>query len=388
MSSRVVVFATPFRVFFLAAAVSAVVLVPAWLLALGGAVRLKPSLPLMWWHAHEMIFGFVSAVLAGFLLTAARNWTQRDTLGSKATVALFLLWIAGRVGAAHGADCSPWLVAGIDGAFFALVAAGLGRAIHSAASKRNYAFPVLIATMGAADVAVHLAAAGTLSWAMGARAMMVGLDVVALIVFLFAGRIIPMFTANATGGVARARSAFDLFALAAMAAFAITRMLAPASAIAAALAISAGLLNAARLYGWGGLATVRKPILWVLHLGWLFTALGIVATGLAHFVEGIRPSAALHLETVGGLAVLIIGMMARVSLGHTGRKLVVPNLVAIAFAVLLLSGLVRVIAPFLSAEYYLDALWAAAIGWAAAFAAFAIGYARILLGPRADGKPG
>jgi uncharacterized protein involved in response to NO len=380
--------ATPFRLFFLAAGLLAALVVPAWIaLLLRGTQLIDSHLGPLFWHAHEMLFGFTGAVLAGFLLTAARNWTGQPTLSGGPLAGLLLLWLAGRVLAARGALAPPWAGALVDAAFFAATAAALVRALIPGRNWRNLPLAILVALLGACDAILHLALHGDLPPAALPRALEVGVDTVALIILMFGGRVVPMFTRNATGFPARAMGRRDQAGILAMLAALLADAIAPQHPAAHALAIAAGVLNLARLAGWGGSRTLRTPLLWVLHAGWLLLALGLVASGLAGLTTHVPPAAARHLLTVGGIGMMTLGMMARVALGHTGRMLIVPRPVAIAFGLLLVAAAARVAAA-IAPRHQIPLLWLAAGAWGLAFAAFALRYAGILLSPRVDGKPG
>jgi uncharacterized protein involved in response to NO len=378
--------ASPFRLFFLLAATMAALWMPAWGAIWLRATPLATDLTPLGWHVHEMVFGYTGAVLAGFLLTAARNWTGRETLRGPLLAVLAVLWCAGRAVAGHGARLPEALGPIVDGAFFALIAVALARPILAARSWRNLAFPILILVLGACDVVVHLYVHGHLGLGWGIRAFDVSINAIVVIIVLFGGRIVPMFTRNATGGAVRARGWLDWAGLGAVWAYAAVDAVAPGHAVAHAGAIAAGALNGARLFGWGGSRTLRRPELWVLHLGWAFLALGLIATGAAGFTTRVPPGAATHLLAVVGIGVMTLGMMARVALGHTGRPLRAPALATAGFVLLVLGTVARVAAP-LSGPHYGDLVWIAVAAWAAGFAAFVAGYAPILLSPRVDGKP-
>lgn len=384
-----VVLATPFRLFFLLAGVTAALWLPLWLVVLFYGKQLASNLGGVGWHAHEMVFGYTGAVLAGFLLTAARAWTGRATLAGVPLLLLVLLWVAGRAVALRSADLSPMLPVWIDGGFWLAVAAATAWPIAAARSMRNAAFPVLLVVIGAADVIVHLHVTGAVSPLWSARALHVALDAIALVIFVFGGRIVPMFTANALGATARRKGWLDWTGLTLATAVLAADAAGATGDAAHGLAIAAGLANAARLWGWNGLRTLRAPILWVLHIGWLALAASFVTRGLAGlFPTSVAPAAATHMLTIGGIGVTTMGMMARVSLGHTGRPLVAPRTAAIAFGLLVVAVVVRVGAAFGSAALYMEGVRASGMLWAAAFALFTARYAPILLSPRADGKPG
>ncbi len=397
MSTRSVILASPFRLCFLLAGAMAAVWIPLWLMALFHGHHVASDLGPIGWHAHEMTFGYTGMVLAGFLLTAARNWTKRPTLSGVSLGILALTWCAGRVIAMRSADLPAAAAPIADGVFFAMIAAALARAIYGSRSKRNYAFPLLIAGLGLCDVAIHLGAhnvarslglSASLDGHLVVRSLRGGLDIVTAIILIFAARIIPMFTRNAVGGQTRAKGWPDQVALALFIALLALHLAAPQWSITPYVAIAAGLANAARLYGWSGSRTFRDPLLLVLHVGWLLLCLGIAVLGVAALWSRLPSSAATHVLTIGGIGGITLGMMARVTLGHTGRDRVAPTSVALAFLLIVCAMVIRVAPAVWWTERYRDALWISGFAWAGAFAAFTLRFLPVLLAPRPDGKPG
>ncbi len=365
----------------------AAIWVPVWTLIFSRGTQLNTNMGPLGWHAHEMVFGYTGAVLAGFLLTAARNWTKRATLSGAPLAALMLLWVIGRVAALHSASLPHLMPPMVDGLFYAVLAVALARPIALAKSKRNVIFPILIAVIGACDVAVHLHTLGYLPmWS--TRALGLAMDSIIVILIVFAARVIPMFTRNATKKPVRARGALDHLGAASVIAYLVLNALLPGHTAAYGAALTAGAINVSRLWGWGTSRTFRQPILWVLHLGWFLLTAGLIMRGIAGLFPFAAPSAWTHLIAVGGIGVLTLGMMSRVALGHTGRPLVAAPSVAFAFVLLLLAVGTRVAASVLHPAQPSALLWTAAIAWAGAFSAFALRYAPILLRKRADGKPG
>lgn len=380
--------ATAFRSFFLLAGLMAAMWMPVWMFVVFRGAQINTDLGLVGWHAHEMVFGYTGAVLAGFLLTATRAWTKRETLSGIPLALLVVLWCAGRAAALHSSRLPPMVAPAIDGTFFAVLAVALARPIILARSWRNLSFPMLLALIGACDVLVHLHVTGHVDPIWSARSILVALDALAAIILVFGGRIVPMFTGNAVGIAPRAKGWLDWLGLAAIGALIVLDLIDFTASATHLVAIAAGALNLARLWGWGGSRTARRPILWVLHLGWALLALGLILRGLSGFIPRIHPAATTHLFTIGGLGLLTLGMMARVSLGHTGRPLESGRWMSVAFVLLLAAIIARVLPGLLWPELYMDGVWVAGVAWSAAFAIFAVRYAPVLLGARVDGKPG
>jgi uncharacterized protein involved in response to NO len=387
--------ASGFRPFFLGAALLAVLGVPMWLLVLSdsasvGAGYLQP----MGWHAHEMVFGYACAVVAGFLLTAVKNWTGRDTATGGALYGLALLWLLGRVVLVSGSSLPKLLVALVDLAFLPAVALAIGLPIVASGSKRNYVMLVVLGALFAANLAVHLDALGLLpGWQL--RASHAGVDVVVLLSAIIAGRVIPMFTRNATGSKRIVSvKALDVAALAAIVVYAILDVAAPFSSAAGVAAAAAAVLVVARAARWGGLPALRHPLLWILHFGHAWIAVGLALRAASFVTVSIPSTAGTHALTVGAIGSLTLGMMARVSLGHTGRPLAVRPVTVVAFVLVTLAACLRVFGPLIGpligarGVSYLAWLLVSGVAWALAFALFVVGYARILVSPRVDGRPG
>lgn len=376
-----------FRPFFLLAGGFAALIMLLWLLALAGRVHVDSYLGAMYWHAHEMVFGFVAAVLAGFLLTAVANWTQRETAVGGPLIVLVALWLAGRVAFAAAAVLPVPVVAVADLAFLPALAVVVGRALVGAKNRRNYAVLGVVLALWLADLAIHLDGNRILAgWLW--RATLGALDVVTLLILLISARVFPMFTRNATQ-VASIRNvpALDMATVAAMAALAITDVAFPETRAGTALAGATAALALARSVPWGARHTARHPLLWILHAGHAWIVIGLGLRVAAAFTGRVTASSAVHALTVGAIGCTTLGMMARVSLGHSGRTLVAPYPVALAFGALVLAGIVRVLGPF-SLSIYPAMLYLSGTLWSLAFATFTVVYARILVRPRIDGRPG
>lgn len=347
-----------FRPFFLLAAVWAATAILSWALVLTGAVPARTPQ----WHGHEMLSGFTLAVVAGFLLTAVRNWTGRITVRGPALALLAALWVAARI----AAFMAPQIEGRLDVLFLLGLLVAIARPIVRTRNLRNAPFLVVIAAWAALDVVFHLDASFA-SWALAHQ-----LDLVAFLMVVITGRVVPGFTANALPGADVVRSPrVDAAAVLATA----------GAAIWSPLACLAGVLVLGRARGWRAAATRSTPILWVLHLGHLWLGVGLILRGLGALAL-VPPTLGTHALTAGAIGTLTLGMMTRVSLGHTGRPLVTPRSSVVGYALVTLAAVLRCIAAIAPSV----ALWAAAaIAFAAAFLAFLIDYAPILVAPRADG---
>lgn len=378
--SGVALLAKGFRVFFALAGLHAVLAVPVWILLLTGHLSLAPGQIGVTWHAHEMLYGFTLAVIAGFLLTAVSNWTGRETLSGWPLGALAALWIAGRL--------APFLlplplVAVIDFAFIPVLMLALARPLIASRNTRNYQFLFLLGALALNNLALQLCAVGVLQgWER--RGHLVAAGVIAVVIAVMSARVVPMFTRNAAGGEVQKHPKAELGAVLGLTALIGCDAFNAPAAISVPIAIVCATLLFARSWGWGALRSTRHPLLWVLHAGlaWLTISVALRA------VPGVGANLSLHAFTVGCVGLLCIGMMARVSLGHTGRMLAASKAVTAGFACLLLASVVRVLGPLLLPDHYLVLLYISATGWCLAFALFLYGTLPALLAPRVDGKPG
>jgi uncharacterized protein involved in response to NO len=376
-----------FRPFFLLAGGFAALVIALWLLALAGAARFDAYLGPMYWHAHEMVFGFTAAVIAGFLLTAVGNWTGRETAVGGRLFLLVALWVAGRVAFLAMAVLPGPVVAVADLAFLPALALVIGRALVATRSRRNYPVLAIVIALWLADLAVHLDANGVLpGWQW--RATLGAIDLVILLIVLLSARVVPMFTRNATGVESiHNLPALDVAATAAMAGLTIVDVAFPSPRLAAVLAGAAAAFALARSVPWGARHTLRQPLLWILHAGHAWIIVGLALRAAAELTGRVPAAAAIHALTVGAIGGTTLGMMARVSLGHSGRRLIPPPLVAVAFAEITAAGIARILAA-LSIAFYPVGLHISGALWSIGFATFTIVYAPILVRRRADGRPG
>ena len=369
-ASRFALFDLGFRPFYLLAGAYAGLAVPLWALQYAGWL---PGANIAW-HAHEMIFGYAFAVIAGFLLTAVRVWTGRPTPTGAALAGIVALWLAARVLAFWSLPA-----AGVADLLFAIaVAWGIGQPLLASANRRNYFFIVLVLALGAAGFALQ-------RWPQAALAL--GLDVVLFVIAVVAGRVVPAFTNSALPGAgARRHPWLETAALGAIlalvAADAVGR-----TELAAGIALAAAALHAARLALWSPLHTLRRPILWILHLSYGWVVAHLALRGLTGF--GLLPYAlGTHALTVGAIGGMTLGMMTRTARGHTARPLVAGRAEIAAYGLVQLAAVARVIVPLALPAAYLGATLVSAAFWFAAFALFVAAYLPILTRPRLDGEPG
>lgn len=379
---------SPFRLFFLGAGLLACILAPMWLLIITGRLEFTGSLAPTIWHAHEMLFGYIGALLAGFLLTATVHWTGHKTVGPIGLAVLLALWFASRVLSMAEASFPGSVF--VEPLFLAGVGFAIGRSIIAGKRWRNIAFPILMLVLAASDLTIHLASSGDIGASWLRASLWVAIDSIGLIILIFGGRIIPLFTKNALSLPGfRKKSLLDYAGLASVGALMLAHALSPPVAVEATVWALAGALTIARLYGWNGSKSIHKPLLFVLHFGWFFSGLGMLLISVSLFAPRIvHYTSAIHLFLIGGIGTLTLGMMARVTLGHTGRTKVASKPIAAAFVALVVAAIFRVIATLVDPSLYYDLLWVAAIAWAVGFLVFVLTYLPALLGPRVDGKPG
>ena len=388
MRRRWPILALGFRPFFLLAAIFAAVAVPTWLAIYDGLLEPAPYLPPTIWHGHEMIFGFAVAVIAGFLLTAATNWTGRRTATGIGLGALAALWVAGRI-ALIAPGVPAWLAIGVDAAFLPVLAVVLAIPLLATGNRRNVVFPIVLTVLGLINLAIHLASTGAIDWD-PSRGLRIAIDLILLMIGVLGGRVIPSFTKNA---LPQARvnpcPKAGILALLFIAALAVAEAATDNIAVTGSVALVAGLVNALRMRGWGTLATLRHPILWILHIGYAWLAAGLILRGVAELTGLIPLDAGIHALTLGATGSMIIGMMSRVALGHTGRSIAPRPLTVAAYWLVNAAALLRVVFALTGNDTLRAAsLMGSGALWSLAFACFTIVYWPILSRPRADGRPG
>ena len=365
-----------FRVFFLAAAFHAIAAMAVWLgwlgvAAAGGTVAWTPfdAAPQIW-HAHEMIFGFATAAIAGFILTAVPNWTGAPPAGAALVTAAAALWLAGRVAVFLSAALPAALVAAVDLAFLPFLAAIALVQLARRPKPANLMVVALLALLWSGDLLVHLDLAA-MAAGDAERGLRAGLLTVAALVAIIGGRVTPAFTRNALAPepVPPTPGPLNAATIAAAIALPVLTLADASAALIGSTALVAGAAQALRLAGWRGLRTLRRPILWSLHLPQAMLALGWVALGLAAF-DAFDGVAALHLIGIGAAGGMILAMMGRAGLGHSGRPLVFGSGMATACALIPAAALLRAVGPFAGATLYWNAVIAAGVLWCVAFGVF------------------
>jgi len=327
----------------------------------------------MLWHAHEMLFGYAFAVIAGFLLTAVRAWTGRPTPSGLPLAAIAALWVLARGLALFSLPAAALA----DLAFAVALAIGIGRPLVASGNRRNWFFIALVLALGAASLAFQ-------AWPrLGA---VIGLDVVLFVMAVMGGRVIPAFTNSGVPGGAGARRQ-PLLEKAALGAVLLLLVFDALSVDTGILALAACALHAARLALWAPLKTRGKPILWILHVSYAWIVVHLALRGLAAF-ELVPAVAATHALTVGAIGGLTLGMMTRTARGHTGRPLAAGRAETAAYVLVQAAAVVRSLLPLAFPGAYGTMIALSGLLWFAAFALFTAVYIPILTRPRLDGQPG
>ena len=381
---RKALFRLGFRPFYLLAALWAALAVPLWIAQFAGVLPPPLAYPAMLWHAHEMTFGFALAVIVGFLLTAGRAWTGLPTPTGARLAGLAALWVAARVFNYTGPGAMAML---LDAAFIVASMLAIGVVLLKARNYRNLFVLAVLTAFLVANSMFHLAVAGRIDVA-PLKAVRFFVFVIVVLTCVIGGRVIPTFTANALRGVRQWRDPRLDWASLALTAFALLLALlpVPAGVVAAACFVGAA-LQAARLAGWNPWATRRVPILWVLHLAYAWIPAGLVLLALGAL--GVVPeSAGVHALTLGAIGGLIIGMITRTALGHTGRPLKAEGIETTAYVLVHLAVLLRLAPMLVPALPYLPWTTAAASAWSLAFVVYLLKYVGVLTSPRLDGRDG
>lgn len=380
-SSPFALFNLGFRPFFLFGAVAAVVQLGLWLVFYSSGLGVGYYSNTMYWHAHEMLFGFSLAIVAGFLLTAVRNWTNVQTPFGNTLAGIFFLWLAARI-LPFVPGIPGEVIAAIDLAFAPVVAIGIGIPIIRAGNYRNLMFIPILAAFFAANLMIHLETLGvTSNTAM--NGLHLALYLVVMVITVVGGRVIPFFTERGVEGVSCSRYSWIEKTILPATALWLLSMLTSYGTLQIITSSVLALLSAIRLYGWFNLAIFKVSLVWILQLGYIFIPLGYALTALAAAGQ-VSSSIAIHSFAVGGIGLITLGMMARVSLGHTGRPLAVTPMIVAAFVLMTLAAIIRVSITYLPIPY-LAGLHLSGTLWMLAWILFLIRYLPILIKPRADG---
>lgn len=382
-----------FRPFFLAAGTYAAGMIAVWAAHLAGASAVPGGIAPVAWHAHEMLYGFAAAAMAGFFLTATPNWSGRPPISGAPLGVLVVAWLAGRVAFWLPAAGVPgWLAATLDIAFLPALAIALIPAL-AGNIRRQGIFFLVFAAMIAGNGLFHIGARGDEPRA-AIDGALIGLDGLVILMTIIGGRVVPSFTANHLRGAGRgadirSRPTLEKATIAATILLAVLDGAATQFSHAyltlgiGVTALGAGVLHAVRLAGWHGHATLNAPIVWVLHAGYLWIPLGLILRGLDACTFAETLDAGIHALTAGAVGTLTLAVMSRAALGHSGRKLIAAPATVAAYCLVIAGAGLRV-ATALTTAIPADLGYGLSAGaWGAGFAVFTIVYLPIFLRPRA-----
>jgi uncharacterized protein involved in response to NO len=379
-------FALGFRAFFILAGLSALALIAIWKSMADDSLRLPNYFPDTYWHAHEMLLGYASAVIAGFLLTAVKNWTGQQTLHGQKLAALCLLWLYGRLLPFYAGIFPDSIIALVDMSFLPILAYQIAQPIIKTGQFKNLIFPAFLLLMTLGNALIHIEILGIKPTAWLGLTLVVA--IIVMMILVIAGRVFPFFTERGLSGVLiLPNPLFETLAISSATLLFTLQLFHVSGGLLALIAVFAVVANLARVANWYDHRIWYVPLLWVLYTGYGWIILGFALTALSAF-GWISGTLALHAFTVGGIGILTLGMMARVALGHTGRALRVSNAIALAFVLINIAALFRVLVPIALPQWYEKVIYISTLSWLAAFSLFILIYAPILMTARVDGKEG
>lgn len=381
-----------FRLLFLCVGAAGVLLMGLWLTILKGAwYGGSIAVPLAQWHAHEMLFGLVGAAIGGFLLAAVSKWTNRLPVSGAPLAILVLCWVLGRIAMAGSAELPYGIVAAVDLLYGVLLVFIIGREIVVGGNKRNYKIVVMLGLFSAFNLMFHLGQRYGLEYSeMALRGVMMQISVM---IALIGGRITPSFTRNylvqkdagSDKPLPVLFNRFDMFVSVALIVAAMSWVLLPVNPITGGLLCLSGIAQWARISRWQGQRILGEPLLWILHLGFVWLGAGLVLLGLSAF-SLINVSAGLHAIGVGAMAGMILGVASRAALGHTQRALVAGKIMSTVFVLISITALLRSAAALVDGIAYDHFIIRAGVIWLVAFVLFCIRYVPILISPAPSWK--
>jgi uncharacterized protein involved in response to NO len=384
-------FSYGFRPFFLLGGTYAFIVIPWWMYRFAHASLSFDGMPAMYWHAHEMIYGFVMAAIAGFLLTAVPSWTGERGFAGKPLVAAAVLWLAGRLAMGMAGEIPFWVLAVAELALVPWLITLLAPPILRT-RNRNLPLLAVLLVLWIID-AVFLASMVRADVTLAAGSTRLAIDFVLVLITVIAGRIVPAFTANALrrrGGEPNlvTRTPLEFAVIGLMVSIAIADIFVPIGILSGVLAALAALAHIWRLSGWRSFRTGGEPILWIMHVAYAWLPIGLALKAFAILGDASWASKWQHALATGAMATMILAVMTRSALGHTGRPLVVSRAIAVAYLLLTFTALLRTFGVAVFPTHYLVTLTVSALTWMACFGIFIVVYAPILWRPRVDGRPG
>ena len=373
-----------FRPFFIVAGIWATLTVPFWILNYFGLLIVADNFDILLWHQHEMLYGFIAAAITGFILTAIPNWTGRLPIKNKPLGFLVFLWIVGRIGFLTITIFDVKVTALMDLPFLIVLVLVILREIVSGKNWRNLPVIILISLFTLGNILVHLQLLDVIESAeLGIR---ISIFVLSILLALIGGRIVPSFTRNwlSQNQVNRFPSGagiFDKVCLVSLVVFVIAQIITPYHQLTSLLALLAGLLHGIRLIRWKVWLTLSEPLIWILHVGYMWLSVALVLIGLAGLTDFVPYTSSYHALTIGAFSTMILGVMTRVSLGHTGRTLKATFGTTTIYVFITIASVLRVSESFLNDSRNLI-LSFSGIFWTLSFALFVFIYFPILTQPR------
>ncbi len=374
-----------FRPFFLLSAIFAAILMLLWGLLYSQLIQLNSYYGFIDWHSHEMLFGYAAAVIAGFLLTAVRNWTNIDTISHMPLAILSGIWLLARI--LPFSTLPGGLIAFVDIAFFFFLAVAIAHPIIKAKQWHNLIMVAILSVFLLADVLVQ---SQHLGWYTGgvAAGNTLALYSILMIIQVLTGRVMPFFTRVIVPNTQVVeRPLLEKILLVTLVFLAIADVLSLNGLLISLLAAVLLVAHVLRVFPWFSKPVLNTPILWVLYAGYLWLLIGFTLKVLVG-LELVTNNLAIHAWTVGVIGITTYGMMARVSLGHTGREMLPSKLAIAGFYLLFAAAVVRVLLPLLFMTQYILWIELASVLWVIAFILFSIAYFPVLTQPRVDGRPG
>ena len=379
-----IIFQNSFRPFFIAAGIWATLAVPFWLLNYFGILIATDNFNILLWHQHEMLFGFVAAAITGFILTAIPNWTGRLPIKNKPLALLLLLWILGRVGFLITAIFGTITTSLMDLPFLIVLVLVIMREVVSGKNWRNLPVIILISFFTLGNILVHLQIQEIIDSAeLGIRLSTFTLSV---LLALIGGRIVPSFTRNWLTKIKAERfpspaGIFDKISLISLVVFVFAQIVIPYHELTSLLALLAGLLHGIRLIRWKVWMTLSEPLILILHVGYMWLSVALVLIGFAGLTNFVPYASSYHALTIGAFSTMILAVMTRASLGHTGRRLKATLGTTFIYVFITIASVLRVCEPFLN-EYGNLLLSFSGIFWTLSFSLFVFIYLPILSQPR------
>lgn len=373
-----------FRPFFLFASFFAIILIALWLAIYSGWLTLSGYYQFINWHSHEMIFAYTLAVIGGFLLTAVTNWTGLKTIEGKPLAALSLLWLLARVLPFAPVD-GLW-IAIIDLSFAFFLAISIAIPVIKVKQWHNLSVVTVLVLLFTANLLVHLQHLGLANTLAAGNSL--AIYSILMLFIVITGRVVPFFTRVVVQyEQPKAKPVLENFLLLQLMVMAIVDIFNLPAGIMLVVALSGAIAHSYRVLPWFDKKLLATPVLWVLYAGYLWLIIGFILHALAAY-HLVSQNLAIHAWTVGGVGLLTYGMMARVTLGHTGRDMIVSKWVASGFVLLFLAAFIRVFMPLIFHSYYVLWVQLSAILWIVAFVFFVIIYSHMFFQPRVDGRQG